>query len=72
MHFGVIWVVELLQHEAVGGVGHDLLRHSHRSVHAYAMQCNVGGGGNGSQYLSSSPTCHHHLLIIITYLSQPK
>lgn len=37
MHFGVVRVVELLQHEAVGGVGDDLLRHSHSPVHAYTM-----------------------------------
>jgi hypothetical protein len=37
MHFGVVRVVELLQHEAVGSVRDDLLRHSYRSVHAYIM-----------------------------------
>jgi len=38
MHFGVVWVVELLQHEAVGGIGYDLLRHSYRSVHTYSIK----------------------------------
>lgn len=48
-HLGVVWVLELLQHEAVGGGGQQLLRLAHGALRAHIVQ----RGGRGMHRLPS-------------------